>query len=98
MVDDGPSFAEELVDAGNYEDADLVLAKQIAEIIKLAENTGLRVPIPDNARRFAERKLTESYCAETSSISHPPLPTESSIVISHLRCILRRYRACAMKI
>lgn len=59
MVDDGPSFAEELVDAGNYEDADLVLAKQIAEIIKLAENTGLRVPIPDNARRFAERKLTE---------------------------------------
>ena len=46
----------------------------------------------------AEKKLTESYCAETSSISHPPLPTESSIEISHLRCILRRCRACSMKI
>ena len=31
------------------------IAKEIAEIIKLTNDTDLVVPIPNNARRFAER-------------------------------------------
>ena len=36
MSDDGPQFADEMVDAGNFEDADFLMAKEIAEVIKLA--------------------------------------------------------------
>ena len=61
MADNGPHFAEEMVDAGNYEDAEFLLAKQIAEVIKLVDETHLVVPIPDNARRFAERKFREWF-------------------------------------
>jgi len=55
MTDDGPQFAEEMVDAGEFGDAEYVLAKHIAEVIKLAEDARLDVPIPDSARRYVER-------------------------------------------
>ncbi len=61
MADDGPHFAEEMVDAGSHEDAEFLLAKQIAEVIKLVNETNLTVPIPDNARRYAERKFGEWF-------------------------------------
>ena len=51
MVDDGPQIAAEMVDATEFEDAEYLLARQIAEVIKLAEDAHLDVPIPDSAKR-----------------------------------------------
>ena len=60
MADGEPFFADELVDAGNYEDADFLLAKQIAEVMNLVAGTAdLNVPIPNNAKRYAERIFSE---------------------------------------
>jgi predicted transcriptional regulator len=59
MVDDGPQFADEMVNAEEFEDAEYLLAKQIAEVIKLAEDAHLVVPIPDSARRYVERVFSE---------------------------------------
>ena len=49
MVEDGPQLADEMVDAREFEDAEYLLARQIAEVIKLAGDAHLVVPIPDSA-------------------------------------------------
>ena len=55
IMEEGPVFPEELIAVEQGDDAEFILAKQIAEVIKLAEDASLIVPIPNNARKFAER-------------------------------------------
>ncbi|SVB76506.1 uncharacterized protein METZ01_LOCUS229360, partial [marine metagenome] len=68
MVDDGPQFADEMVNAGEFEDAEYLLARQIAEVIKLAEDAKIFVPIPDSARRYVERVFSE-WLEDAASVS-----------------------------
>ena len=57
--DDSPIYPEEMIEVREGEDAEFELAKQIAEIIKLTEDAKLIVPVPNNARKFAERVFSE---------------------------------------
>ncbi len=58
-MDESPVYPEEMVIVRDGEDAEFELAKQIAEVIKLADDANLIVPVPNNARKFAERVFSE---------------------------------------
>ncbi len=58
-MEEPPVFPEQMVAVDEGEDAEFILAKQIAEIIKLTQDAKLIVPVPNNARKYSERVLSE---------------------------------------
>ena len=50
---------EQMITVEEGDDAEFILAKQIAQVIKLAEDASLIVLAPNNARKFAERVFRE---------------------------------------
>ena len=59
IMEEGPVFPEQMITVEEGDDAEFILAKQIAQVIKLAEDASLIVPVPNNARKFAERVFRE---------------------------------------
>ena len=68
MADDGPQFADEKVDAGSFEDADFLMAKEIAEVIKLAQDAGIPIAVPNSARMYAEN-VFNSWFDDAASVA-----------------------------